>query len=155
TGQGRWGIWRDEAIWTSKWTQSLDQGHFFNNLLTGFLATHTDWLQALSPPSLRRRYFSNKQHREGEDLSLPARTIIISEDKMAARRLIFLLSAFLPANQQLSTSRAHRPSTSTSIGGFAHSPPTYVVPVLREESLRRKINRRTGNRRVSHSRTTS
>lgn len=155
TGQGRWGIWRDEAIWTSKWMQSLDQGLFLYNLLTGFLATHTDWLQALSPPPLRRRYFNSRQTREGEDLSLPARTIVVSEDKMAARRLIFLLSAFLPASQQLPNSRAHRPSTSASVSGFAHSPPTYVVPVLREESLRRKINRRTGNRRTSHSRNTS
>ncbi|KAL6862749.1 hypothetical protein ACO1O0_002987 [Amphichorda felina] len=155
TGQGRWGIWRDEAIWTWKWTQSIGQGPFLYNLFTGFLGTHTDWLQALSPPSIRRRYLSNRQTRESEDLSLPARTIIVADDKMAARRLLFLLSAFLPANQQVPTNRAHRPSTSTSISGFAHSPPTYVVPVLREESLRRKINRRTGNRRTSHSRNTS
>ncbi|RSL87733.1 hypothetical protein BHE90_004519 [Fusarium euwallaceae] len=156
TGQGRWGIWRDEARWTCKWTSGIDHhNQFFFNLLTGFLATHTDWLQALCPPSYRRRLFLQQKNRNEEDLSLPARTIIVSEDKMAARRMIFLLSAFLPANSQIPTTRAHRPSTSTSVGTFSNSPPTFVIPVLREESLRRKINRRTGLRRASHSRTTS
>ncbi|KAM5348220.1 hypothetical protein ACJ41O_008044 [Fusarium nematophilum] len=155
TGQGRWGIWRDEARWISKWASGADQNQFFYNLLTGFLATHTDWLQALCPPSYRRRLFLQHKNRSEEDLSLPARTIIVSEDKMIARRLIFLLSAFLPANSQIPATRAHRPSTSTSVGTFSNSPPTFVIPVLREESLRRKINRRTGLRRASHSRTAS
>ena len=151
TGQGRWGIWRDEAIWTSRWAKSLGQEEFLFKLMTGFLSTHTDWLQALAPPSIRRRLANTRrQTPEREDLSLPARTIVVSEDKMAARRMIFLLSAFLPASQQYPGSRAHRPSTSASVSAFAHSPPTFVVPVLREESLRRKINRRS-NRRTSHS----
>lgn len=155
TGQGRWGIWRDEAIWASK---SLSTP-FFYRILTGFLATHTEWIQALCPPSYRRRYHRTRQGqgRAEEDMSLPSRTIIVSEDKMAARRLIFLLSALLPASQQLTANRPHRPSTSVSTGGLPNSPPAYIVPVLREESLRRKMNRRTGGngRRVSHSRTGS
>lgn len=155
TGQGRWGIWRDEAIWTWKWAASTERTAFFHNLLTGFLATHTDWLQALCGASYRKRAALARRNRNEEDLSLPARTIIISDDKMAARRLIFLLSAFLPTNQQIPTARAHRPSTSASIGGYSNSPPTFIIPVLREESLRRKINRRSGLRRASHSRTTS
>ncbi|KAI5463742.1 folliculin-interacting protein N-terminus-domain-containing protein [Mariannaea sp. PMI_226] len=155
TGQGRWGIWRDEARWTSRWAANVDREQFFYRLLTGFLATHTDWLQALCPPSYRRRFFLQQKNRGEEDLSLPSRTVIVSEDKMVARRLIFLLSAFLPANQQVSSTRAHRPSTSTSVGTFSNSPPTFVIPVLREESLRRKINRRTGPRRASHTRTAS
>ncbi|KAF5000962.1 hypothetical protein FGRMN_1332 [Fusarium graminum] len=156
TGQGRWGIWRDEARWTSKWVSGTDQqNQFFYNLLTGFLSTHTDWLQALCPPSYRRRLYIQQKNRSEEDLSLPARTIVVSDDKMVARRLVFLLSAFLPANSQFPTTRAHRPSTSTSVGTYSHSPPAFVIPVLREESLRRKINRRTGLRRASHSRTTS
>jgi hypothetical protein len=154
TGQGRWGIWRDEARWVAKWAGNTDQGSFFFNLLTGFLATHTDWLQALSPPLYRKRYQQQQQRMKGEeDMSLPARTVIVGHDKMAARRLVFLLSAFLPANQQLPTARTHRPSTSAS--AFSQSPPSYVVPILREESLRRKINRRTGPRQVSHSRNVS
>ncbi|KAL2208936.1 hypothetical protein CC79DRAFT_1320490 [Sarocladium strictum] len=155
TGQGRWGIWRDEAIWASRWTATIDRDDFFYNLLTGFLATHTEWMQALCPPSYRRRYFLNRQKHTDEDLSLPSRTIIVSEDKMAARRLIFLLSAFLPANQHMPATRAHRPSTSASIGNYPSSPPTFVIPVLREESLRRKINRRAAPQRASHSRVPS
>lgn len=152
TGQGRWGIWRDEAIWAAKWATNAEKGQFLYNLLTGFLATHTDWLQALSNPVHQRKAAAQKQKRPEEDMSLPARTIIVSDDKMAARRLVFLLSAFLPSNQQLTPLRAHRPSVSASFGPMANSPPTYVVPLLREESLRRKINRRSDLRRASHSR---
>ncbi|KAL7823061.1 folliculin-interacting protein N-terminus domain-containing protein [Trichoderma gracile] len=155
TGQGRWGIWRDEAIWTCKWAVGLSQGFFLHTLLTGFLATHTDWLQALSSPTYRRRAQLRRQNQNEDDLSLPARTIVVADDKMAARRIIFLLSAFLPANQHAHGPRVHRPSTSASVGAFSNSPPTYVVPVVREESLRRKINRRTGFGRASHSRTAS
>lgn len=155
TGQGRWGIWRDEAIWTFKWAAPLGLTAFFHNLLTGFLSTHTDWLQALCGPAYGKRAALARRTRNEEDLSLPARTVIISNDKMAARRLIFLLSAFLPANQQIHATRAHRPSMSASIGGYSNSPPTFIIPVLREESLRRKINRRTGLRRASYSRNTS
>ncbi|KAG5930216.1 hypothetical protein E4U42_002618 [Claviceps africana] len=151
TGQGRWGIWRDEAIWTSKWAASSDRTAFFHSLLTGFLATHTDWIQALCGPSYGSRAASARLYRNEDDSSLPARTIIISDNKMAARRLVFLLSAFLPANRQIHTTGAHRPSTAASAGGYSNSPPMFIIPVLREESLRRKMNRQGGLRRASHS----
>ncbi|KAH8165229.1 hypothetical protein CIB48_g3002 [Xylaria polymorpha] len=155
TGQGRWGPWREEARWVARWAGSKEQGFFFFNLLTGFLATHTDWLQALSPIWYRRRYYQQQKAKSEEDTSLPSRTVIIANDKMAARRLIFLLSAFLPANQQLPTVRAQRPTTSASFGAFSHSPPSYIVPINKEESLRRKINRRQGPRGPSHTRSFS
>ncbi|KAI1369690.1 hypothetical protein F5Y08DRAFT_292672 [Xylaria arbuscula] len=155
TGQGRWGPWREEARWVARWAGSKEQGFFFFNLLTGFLATHTDWLQALSPIWYRRRYYQQQKAKSEEDTSLPSRTIIVANDKMAARRLIFLLSAFLPANQQLPAVRAQRPTTSASFGAFGHSPPSYIVPINKEESLRRKINRRQGQRAPSHTRSFS
>ncbi|KXH66618.1 hypothetical protein CSAL01_12070 [Colletotrichum salicis] len=155
TAQGRWGIWRDEARWMARKAGEKEHGFFFFNLLTGFLATHTDWLNAMSPAWYRRKHYQQQKAKGEDDLSLPARTIIISSDKMMARRLIFLLSAFLPSHQHLSSTRAHRQSTSTSFGAFSQSPPSLIIPILREESLRRKINRRTGPRRVSHSRTVS
>ncbi|KAK8029379.1 hypothetical protein PG991_006435 [Apiospora marii] len=130
TGQGRWGPWRDEARWVAKWAGGKEQGSFFFTLLTGFLATHNDWLQALSPVWYRRRYYQQQKGRSEEDTSLPCRTIVVSNDKMVARRLIFLLSAFLPTNQQLPSVRSFRPTTSAS---FSHSPPV-VVPILKEES---------------------
>ncbi|OIW32060.1 hypothetical protein CONLIGDRAFT_251015 [Coniochaeta ligniaria NRRL 30616] len=154
TGQNRWGIWREEARWVAKWAENGRKSFFFN-LLTGFLATHTDWLQALAPSTYRRRHYIQQRARGEEEAAVPARTIIVAHDKMAARRLIFLLSAFLPANQQGSGLRPHRPSTSASFGAFSQSPPSYVVPILKEESLRRKINRRTGPGRSSHSRNVS
>ncbi|KAJ2981047.1 hypothetical protein NUW58_g6787 [Xylaria curta] len=155
TGQGRWGPWREEARWVAKWAGGKEQGFFFFNLLTGFLATHTDWLQALSPIWYRRRYYQQQKSKGEEDTSLPSRTVIIANDKMAARRLIFLLSAFLPANQQLPTVRAQRPATSASFGAFGHSPPSLILPINKEESLRRKINRRQGQRAPSHTRSFS
>lgn len=155
TGQGRWGIWREEARLVGKWAGGKDEGFFFFNLLTGFLGNHTEWLQALGPSWYRRRHYQQQRTNKDDDISLPARTIIVSDNKLMARRLIFLLSAFLPANQQLTSTRLHRPSTSTSFGGYSQSPPNYAVPILREESLRRRINKRSGAARAPHSRTLS
>lgn len=154
TGQGRWGIWREEARLVSKWAATKDEGFFFFNLLTGFLGNHTEWLQALGPSWYRRRHYHQQRANKDDDISLPARTVIVSDNKLMARRLIFLLSAFLPANQQFPSTRFHRPSTSTSFGGYSQSPPTYAVPILREESLRRRINKRSAGR-TAHSRTMS
>ena len=155
TGQNRWPIWREEARWVAKWAGGREEGFFFYNLLTRFLATHTDWLQALSPPAYRRRHYLQQKGRGEEDSLVPARTIIVSDNRIAARRLIFLLAAFLPASQQLPGIRAHRPSTPASLNTLSHSPPSFVVPILKEESLRRKINRRTSSRMPSHSRNLS
>lgn len=138
TGQGRWGIWRDEAIWTSKWAASSNRTAFFQSLLTGFLATHTDWIQALCGPLYSKRAALARQNRNEEDSSLPARTIIISDDKMAARRLVFLLSAFLPANQHACIADAHRASTPASAGGYSASPPMFSMPALPSLPLRRE-----------------
>ncbi|POS81240.1 hypothetical protein DHEL01_v200340 [Diaporthe helianthi] len=155
TGQNRWGIWREEARWVERWAGGRDQGFFFFNLLTGFLSVHTDWLQALSPSRYRRQFSALQKLKTDDDLSLPARTIVVSQDRVAARRLIFLLSAFLPANQQMSSMRTQRPQTSASFGGFSQSPPSCIIPLTKEESLRRKINRRGASRHGSHSRTVS
>ena len=155
TGQGRWGIWREEARLVAKWAGGKDEGFFFFNVLTGFLGNHTEWLQALGPSWYRRRHYQQQRSSRDDDISLPARTIILSDNKLMARRLVFLLSAFLPTNQQQRLCRLHRPGTATSCGGSSHSPPTYVVPILREESLRRRINKRGSVARSAHSRTMS
>lgn len=154
TGQGRWGIWREEARLVGKWAGSKDEGFFFFNLLTGFLGNHTEWLQALGPSWYRRRNLQRQRSHRDDEICLPARTIIVSENKLMARRLIFLLSSFLPPNQQLGLPR-HRPSTSASFGAYSQSPPNYAVPILREESLRRKINKKANVGKGPHSRTMS
>ncbi|PSR78540.1 folliculin-interacting protein N-terminus-domain-containing protein [Coniella lustricola] len=155
TGQNRWGIWREEARWVERWAGGRDQGFFFFNLLTGFLSIHKDWLQALSPSRYRRQFSMVQKMRGDDELSLPARTVIVGQDRVAARRLVFLLSAFLPANMQLSAARTQRPGTSTSFGTLSQSPPSFIVPLTKEESLRRKINRRGASRHSGHSRNAS
>jgi hypothetical protein len=152
TRQGRWGIWREEARWVSKWAGGKEEGFFFYNLLTAFLGTHTEWLQALGPAWYRRRHYQQQRAGKDEDSNLVARTVVVAHDKIAARRLIFLLSAFLSPNQQqlLPYTRTYRPSTANSFGGYSQSPPSYMPS--REESLRRKVNRR---HRSVHSRTIS
>lgn len=143
-GQGRWGIWREEARWVDKWTGRKEQNFFFFNLLTAFLGTHLDWLEVLGPSHRRRRAKPTYQLRK--DVSVVQhRTIIVSTDKMAARRLIFLLSAFLPSTHINSfLEEAYRPHSpwSMSMAGYSQSPPSSQLSVLKEQSLRRSINRR-------------
>ncbi|CZT07369.1 uncharacterized protein RAG0_12855 [Rhynchosporium agropyri] len=153
TGQGRWAIWREQARLVGRWAGGKDEGFFFFNLLTGFLGNHTEWLQALGPSWYRRRHHQLQRANRDDEISLPSRTIILSDNKLMARRLIFLLSAFLPANQQLNPSRMHRQSTSIPFGGYSQSPPN--TSTLREESLRRQINKKGSVGRGSHARTSS
>ncbi|KAI9724084.1 MAG: hypothetical protein M1812_000803 [Candelaria pacifica] len=143
TGQGRWGVWREEARWVGRWAGGKEQNFFFFNLLTAFLGNHTEWLNSIGPHRHRRRRQQQTSKASFmEDAGITSRTIIISDNKMAARRLIFLLSAFLPA-----THRSHdilspqRPGSSASIRGYSRSPPTSVL-VNRQQSLRRTINKR-------------
>jgi hypothetical protein len=151
TGQGRWGMWRDEVRSMVRLSSKKERETFFISLLTGFLSTHTDWLLALSPVAYRKRHILQQRGKTDDEVALSSRTIIVANDKMMARRLIFLLSAFLPTNQPMPVARAHRPSTAAS-GPTSNSPPSFIVPLFREESLRKRINRRGVSR---HSRTAS
>ena len=99
-GQGRWGVWRDEARGVGHWAGGREQNFFFFNLLTAFLGNHTEWLDAMNSKVSR-----GKRSRIRDHPYLPQhdiirhRTVVVSRDKMAARRVIFLLSAFLPPSQ--------------------------------------------------------
>ncbi|KAF1990745.1 hypothetical protein K402DRAFT_417504 [Aulographum hederae CBS 113979] len=142
TGQGRWGRWREEARTVEHWSGTRDQNFFFLNLLTAFLGNHTEWLSVLGPKWHRRRHQEQEKSKPSEDLTIPARTVIVSNDKMAARRLIFLLSVFLPANRSFWDSNSSgRPSTSSSLQAISRSPPGGPAP-SRQQSLRRTINRK-------------
>ncbi|KAI9862022.1 MAG: hypothetical protein M1824_001767 [Vezdaea acicularis] len=157
TGQGRWGIWRDEARWLSKWATGKEQNFFFFNILTAFLGTHTEWLGVLAPKPYRKRYRQVQKALANEEHPLSSRTVIVSGDKMAARRFIFLLSAFLPAgNTSFESISPRRPATATSVGEYSQSPP--LGHFHKKESLRRSINRRAKQNRIhpqGHLRTTS
>ncbi|KAI9830631.1 MAG: hypothetical protein M1819_005441 [Sarea resinae] len=141
TGQGRWGVWREEARWVGRWAGNKEQNFFFFNLLTAFLGNHTEWLNTLGPSWYRRRHYQQQRASSSEDTVISSRTIIVSTDKIAARRLIFLLSAFLPGTtSSQDAALIQRPSTSTSFKGYSQSPPTSIP--IRKASLRRTLGKR-------------
>lgn len=144
TGQGRWGVWREEARWVGRWAGSKEQNFFLFNLLTAFLGNHTEWLESLRPSWSDYRRIE-RTSRESD--LIKHRTVVVSADKMAARRLVFLLSAFLPRSYVLPQPEVPgRPLSSRSSTGLSRSPPA-GVPIPRERSLRRTINRKPrGNR---------
>ena len=141
-GQGRWGIWREEARWVGKWAGSREQNFFFFNVITAFLGTHTEWLDSLGLNWYRRRRTRQNPKPQQDVNVMRHRTVIISSDKMAARRLIFLLSAFLPVSR---TSPVHedgnRPQSPRSNVCYSQSPPS-GISLLRQQSLRRTIKLR-------------
>lgn len=158
-GQGRWGVWREEARWVGKWAGGRDQNFFFFNLLTAFLGSHTEWLDSLCPSRYRRRHTKSSSDVHSDVSSIPHRTVIVSLDKMAARRLVFLLSAFLPGvNMILSSGMPHQSDASWSNLGHSQSPPS-GFPIHRRRSLRRTMNKRVADRSadggVSHTRSIS
>ncbi|KAK2766794.1 hypothetical protein FQN54_006108 [Arachnomyces sp. PD_36] len=149
TGQNRWGIWREEARWISRYLGEKEHSFFFLVLITAFLGNHTEWLGSLGPEWYRRRrHLQQKAHQDNDNI-IANRTVIISSDKMIARRLIFLLSAFLPPKQRTDAHASPlRPGTSTSARPVSQSPPNNA-PLLRQESLRRTINRRARANRLN------
>ncbi|KAI9757574.1 MAG: hypothetical protein M4579_003386 [Chaenotheca gracillima] len=144
TGQDRWGIWREEARWIGRWGAGKEQKFFFFNLLTAFLGNHTCWLSALGPKWHRKRHHQQQKAHGGDDYTIASRTVIVANDKMAARRLIFLLSAFFPAasNPLDNSLDSRRFSRSKSGGAFSLGAPS--AQASRKNSLRRTINRRSG-----------
>ena len=141
TGQGRWGIWREEARWIGLWAGGREQNFFFFNLLTAFLGHHTEWLSILGPSKYRKRHHEQHRLTSPDNQAISNRTIIVSSNKMAARRLIFLLSAFLPASQPFHEGgHPLRSKRSASARGYSQSPP--ASSMSRETSLRKQIRRR-------------
>ena len=141
-GQGRWGMWREEARWAGRWAGGREQNFFLFNLLTAFLGCHTEWLDSLGPSWYRCRHTQLLHGSLREISTIQHRTVIVSPDKMASRRLIFLLSAFLPNDRHHNYNAISRPASSLSNAGYSQSPPS-GVSMLRQQSLRRSINRRS------------
>lgn len=152
TGQSRWGVWREEGRSIVRALGDKEHSFFFLVLITAFLGNHTEWLNALGPEWYRRRHHLHQKAQQDADPVISNRTVIISGDKMTARRLIFLLSAFLPAKQRFEPLPSPlRPGTSTSFRNVSQSPPASSIPVLRQESLRRAIERRSRAQRMNRS----
>ncbi|KAL8761578.1 MAG: hypothetical protein Q9184_002315 [Pyrenodesmia sp. 2 TL-2023] len=145
TGQGRWGLWREEARLVGRWAGDREQNFFFYNLLTAFLGFHLEWLDSLEGSRVRR-FLRNNGKRKVAGCTLQQQTVIVSANKMAARRLIFLLAIFLPttASQVQDAMTVSKFNRSGSV--FSPSPSS-GIPIIREISLRRTINQRQrGNR---------
>lgn len=148
-GQPRWGIWREEGRLVGACVGGRDQNFFLFNLLTAFLGSHTEWLESLGPSRYRRRHAKHLNDVNGEVSAIQRRTVIVSQDKMTARRLIFLLAAFLPGiHRKLTADGQNQSDGSWSNVGYSQSPPS-AVPAQRRQSLRRTVNRRNGENRVA------
>lgn len=147
TGQGRWGLWREEARLVGRWAGDREQNFFFYNLLTAFLGFHLDWLESLEGTRVRRLLRTSEKRKEA-GCTKQQQTVIVSSNKMAARRLLFLLAIFLPSTacqvqDTMSMSKFNRNGSVIS-----PSPPS-AIPILRELSLRRTINQRQRGNRTS------
>ena len=93
-GQGRWGLWNDELIRTVRCYGGREQSFFILNLLTSFLGAHAaEWMTLLAPSWYRHRR-SVRRNTSDPDMTT-TRTVIVSNDRSIARRLVFLLSSFL------------------------------------------------------------
>ena len=140
-GQGRWGVWREEARGVGKWAGGREQNFFLFNLLTAFLGNHTEWLDSMSSRLRKPKTSRNRDHFQQQQHDLVRhRTIIVSLDKMGARRMIFLLSAFLSTSQTGSKRNdAPRSDASTSIP-VSSSSPLIGSPMSRRLSLRKTLS---------------
>ena len=93
-GQGRWGLWNDELIRVVRCQGGKEQSSFVGKLLAAFLATHTaEWMPFVVPSGHPRRH--SITHKTNDQDVITTRTIIVSNDRSAARRLIFILASFL------------------------------------------------------------
>ncbi|CAF9911124.1 MAG: hypothetical protein GOMPHAMPRED_007311 [Gomphillus americanus] len=151
-GQERWGAWREEARWVGRWAASKEQHAFFYHILTAFLGNHNVWLKSLHTSQYRRQMPSRRQIFHNEHVNIRYRTVVVANDKMAARRLIFLLSHFFPSSAGHAALQA-----SSSLGqSLTDNPPSFSLG--RERSLRKVINsrpRNSFNAQPGHSRSVS
>lgn len=152
TGQGRWGVWRDEARWLNKRFGGKEQNFLFLTLMTAFLGHHTEWLDVLGPVEYRSKHQQQKNVSSivSGDSSLPTRTVIISHDKIVARRLIYLLSAFLPAKTLPAwpvTEPTFLNSRNSSSNMLSQSPP--MMSYMSQGQLSRGSTRRKPRKRPS------
>ena len=144
-GQDRWGIWREEARGVGKWAGGREQGFFFGSLMTAFLGHQSEWLDIMGPRVLKASHVKRRRKKSQQQISLiRRRTVIISLDKMAARRLIFLLSSFIPgASSDPRWREASSNDPLTSVTTVSTSP-SYSGSFSRRHSLRRNLQKPRG-----------
>lgn len=90
------GHWTDEARMLHRVCGGKQQNFFLFSLLTAFLGNNVQWLERLAPEWYRKQYLET--HKRSPELNtLASRTIVVSEHKGLARRLIYILASFLPS----------------------------------------------------------
>lgn len=143
-GQNRWGPFLDEARWVTRWFGGKEHNFFFFNLLTAFLGNHTDWLAFLRPEWHKHRFVTQQKANRSAEAMISNRTVLVCPSKMAARRMIFLLSSFFPSNYlHEAFGSPLRPGTSFSTRcSSAHSPTFDQGSFSKQQSLRRSMNKR-------------
>ena len=146
TGQGRWGNWREEARWIGRWAGGRDQNFFFFNLLTAFLGSNTSWMGMLDSIPSNRNSASRNHLRAYRSTVVRQQTVIVAKDKMAARRLIFLLAAFLP-NTHMPCSLESSQWTQFVHPIVPHSQSPTSIPTIRGHSRTRTVASRPDSTR--------
>jgi Folliculin-interacting protein N-terminus len=134
-GQGRWGLWNDELIRIARSYDGKEQKIFIVNLLTAFLGAHTAEWMALLAPSWYRRRRSVRQRTIDPD-AINTRTVIVSNDRSIARRLIFLLSSFLAGDDRIEHGGDfyRGPGSSISLRNAILDSPSLEVPTNTRQS---------------------
>jgi hypothetical protein len=89
------GHWLDEARYLVRLCGNKQQNFFLFNLLTAFLGNHTQWMERLGPDWYRKQFKALNKAKAGNN-DLASRTVIVSDSRSLARRIIFLLASFLP-----------------------------------------------------------
>lgn len=113
-------------------------------------------MDVLGPARYRRVHQLRKQasNLAYEDSSLPSRTVIISNDKITARKLVYLLSAFLPAKTVPSwpeLDASYIPTRISSSTMLSQSPPVMsYMSRGSKDSLRRRPRRRPSKLSMMH-----
>jgi Folliculin-interacting protein N-terminus len=124
-GQAHWGLWNDELIRVARCYGGKEQTSFLVSLLTSFLGAHTaEWMTLLAPSrNHRRRSITRKTTNESDVIT--TRTVVVSNDRSIARRLVFLLSSFIAGDAQIENGGAlyRRPGSAVSLrNAMLHSP---------------------------------
>lgn len=89
------GHWLDESRYLVRLCGNKQQNFFLFNLLTAFLGNHTEWLERLAPDWYRKQIKALNKGQPSTS-NLASRTIVICDSRSMTRRIIFLLSSFLP-----------------------------------------------------------
>ena len=88
------GHWLEEARLMARLCSQKNNDKFFAILLTAFLGNHFEWINEIGRELHEERLLLRWKSQEDKN-AIRSRTVIICEDRILARRLVFLLASFL------------------------------------------------------------